>query len=368
MSGRDLLVDVEGTPIAGGGCGAAAARRGQGGRRAAPPVALRQLRGARAAQPAGGGQGPDRARQPRAAKPVAASTTARAPWSRWTRRSASWSGWSSSRGPRPAAWRPARSHSTCAPRWTPAIERLRARGSDREVRVTASGDPEVIGDRPLTRAGDHEPADERRSLLGSRTVRSRSRSTTATRRCCACAMPGRASPTTWPRCSSMSGSAPGVGWAWASSWSTPQCRRRVARVQLEERRPRASFVLRWPRGAAAGDWQRVEPEADQPRDAREPRPTDLLRLRDAVEPYPPNRRTRQLAEELGLPLEQLVRFDMNTLGGGPLAGGGRGAGRLRPRPPGRVRRPGVPPPAGRDPRRDRRAGASDHPRSRRRMS
>ncbi len=50
----------------------------------------------------------------------------------------------------------------------------------------------------------------------------------------------------------------------------------------------------------------------------EPRPTDLLRLRDAVEPYPAEPSDEQLAEELGLPPERVVRFDMNTLGGGPL--------------------------------------------------
>ena len=50
----------------------------------------------------------------------------------------------------------------------------------------------------------------------------------------------------------------------------------------------------------------------------DPRPTDLLRLRDAVEPYPAEPSDEQLAEELGLPPEQVVRFDMNTLGGGPL--------------------------------------------------
>ena len=49
-----------------------------------------------------------------------------------------------------------------------------------------------------------------------------------------------------------------------------------------------------------------------------PGPTDLLRLRDAVEPYPAEPSDEQLAEELGLPPEQVVRFDMNTLGGGPL--------------------------------------------------
>ena len=48
------------------------------------------------------------------------------------------------------------------------------------------------------------------------------------------------------------------------------------------------------------------------------RPTNLLRLPDAVEPYPAEPSDEQLAEELGLAPEHVVRFDMNTLGGGPL--------------------------------------------------
>ena len=48
------------------------------------------------------------------------------------------------------------------------------------------------------------------------------------------------------------------------------------------------------------------------------RPTDLLRLREAVAPYPSEPSDEQMAAELGIPLAQLVRFDMNTLGGGPL--------------------------------------------------
>jgi histidinol-phosphate aminotransferase len=47
-------------------------------------------------------------------------------------------------------------------------------------------------------------------------------------------------------------------------------------------------------------------------------PTDLLRLREAVAPYPAEPSDEQLAEELGLPAERVIRFDMNTLGGGPL--------------------------------------------------
>lgn len=41
-------------------------------------------------------------------------------------------------------------------------------------------------------------------------------------------------------------------------------------------------------------------------------------MRAAVEPYPAEHSDEQLAEELGLPPERVIRFDMNTLGGGPL--------------------------------------------------
>jgi histidinol-phosphate aminotransferase len=44
----------------------------------------------------------------------------------------------------------------------------------------------------------------------------------------------------------------------------------------------------------------------------------LLRLADEVDPYPSEPSDEALAAALGVPLHQLVRFDMNTLGGGPL--------------------------------------------------
>jgi histidinol-phosphate aminotransferase len=47
-------------------------------------------------------------------------------------------------------------------------------------------------------------------------------------------------------------------------------------------------------------------------------PTSLLRLRDAVDPYPMEPSDEELADSLGLPPDALLRFDMNTLGGGPL--------------------------------------------------
>ena len=49
-------------------------------------------------------------------------------------------------------------------------------------------------------------------------------------------------------------------------------------------------------------------------------PRRLLRLPPDVEPYPAEPSDEELAEELGLPAERVVRFDMNTLGGGPLPG------------------------------------------------
>ena len=46
----------------------------------------------------------------------------------------------------------------------------------------------------------------------------------------------------------------------------------------------------------------------------------LLRLADGVEPYPAEPSDEELARTLGLPPDRVVRFDMNTLGGGPLPG------------------------------------------------
>ncbi len=46
----------------------------------------------------------------------------------------------------------------------------------------------------------------------------------------------------------------------------------------------------------------------------------LLRLPGAIDPYPAEPSDADLAAQLGLPPEAIVRFDMNTLGGGPLPG------------------------------------------------
>ena len=49
-------------------------------------------------------------------------------------------------------------------------------------------------------------------------------------------------------------------------------------------------------------------------------PTSLLRLRDAVDPYPIEESDEEMAAALGLRVDEVLRFDMNTLGGGPLPG------------------------------------------------
>jgi histidinol dehydrogenase len=47
-------------------------------------------------------------------------------------------------------------------------------------------------------------------------------------------------------------------------------------------------------------------------------PVELLRRPDPVRPYPAEASDEELAEEAGVPLERLLRADMNTLAGGPL--------------------------------------------------
>jgi histidinol-phosphate aminotransferase len=49
-------------------------------------------------------------------------------------------------------------------------------------------------------------------------------------------------------------------------------------------------------------------------------PLRLLRHAGAIEPYPLEPSDAELAAQVGLPVEAIVRFDMNTLGGGPLPG------------------------------------------------
>lgn len=49
-------------------------------------------------------------------------------------------------------------------------------------------------------------------------------------------------------------------------------------------------------------------------------PLDLLRLRDAVEPYQLEPSDTDIARAAGIGVDQVIRFDLNTLGDGPLPG------------------------------------------------
>ena len=77
---------------------------------------------------------------------AAASTMGRGRWSRSTRQSASSSASSCSRGPEAAAWTPSQEPFDLREAVDAGVERLQAQGSEREVRVTAHGDPVVLGD------------------------------------------------------------------------------------------------------------------------------------------------------------------------------------------------------------------------------
>ena len=133
-----------------------------------------------------------------------------------------------------------------------AIERLRARGSEREVRVKANDPSEVIGDQPLTEqavtnllinADRYSQADAPIDLeiAGGQTAFVRVRD----------AGPGFPDDLTEDlfRERVTSGRGLGLGLYLVSA----AMRAQGGSVQLEERRPRASLVLRWQRGAPAGD-------------------------------------------------------------------------------------------------------------------
>ncbi|HEX6655283.1 MAG TPA: ATP-binding protein [Candidatus Limnocylindria bacterium] len=139
-----------------------------------------------------------------------------------------------------------------------AIERLRARGSEREVRVSANGNPRVIGDRPLTEQAitnllinadrysePDAPVDVDIDMGDMPLVRVRD------------AGPGfpddLADDLFKERVSS--GRGLGLGLFLVNAAMTAQ----GGSVQLEERRPQASLVLRWPRGASVGGGTMDEP-------------------------------------------------------------------------------------------------------------
>lgn len=132
------------------------------------------------------------------------------------------------------------------------IERLRARGSDREVRVTLNGDPTISGDRPLTeqaitnllinadRYSEAEmPIDVQIDTRRAPQVRVRD------------AGPGISDELADVIFRDRVASARGLGLGLFLVNAAMQAQ--GGSVQLEERRPRAAFVLRWPMGGAPGD-------------------------------------------------------------------------------------------------------------------
>ena len=323
-SGAGAAADVGARPAGGGRghapagrrCRPAAARRGQGGRRATPPVALRQLRGARAAQPAGGCQGADRARQPRPQErsrggpwgagvgigrrgdrdPGAARALSRAEAGRLDA------------GQEPFDLREAAAA---------GVERLRAQGSEREVRVAAHGEPVVLGDRGPDRAGDHQPADQCGPLLAARRGgrrRDRRPPRAATAR--ADAGPGIPDEVADVLFHERVGSGRGLGLGLFLVNAAMQAQ--GGSVRLEERRPRASFVLAWPP-------RRGDRRPQRSRASGRQRVTEAVRARPTYcgcatrsSRTRPNRRTISWRRSSACRAEQVVRFDMNTLGGGPL--------------------------------------------------
>ena len=132
-----------------------------------------------------------------------------------------------------------------------AVERLRARGSERKVRVSVSGDPQVIGDRPLTEQAitnlltnadrysePDAPLEVQIDTSEMPLIRVRD------------AGPGfpdeLAEDLFKERVSS--GRGLGLGLFLVNAAMSAQ----GGSVQLEQRRPQASLVLRWPRSAAVG--------------------------------------------------------------------------------------------------------------------
>jgi signal transduction histidine kinase len=139
------------------------------------------------------------------------------------------------------------------------IERLRARGSEREVRVSAVGDPLVIGDRQLTeqaitnlltnadRYSEPEaPVEIEIDVRGTPYLRVRDAGP---------GIPDEVADVLFRERVS-SGRGLGLGLFLVNAAMQAQ----GGSVQLEERRPRAAFVLHWPRGAAAGDGDGSEAE------------------------------------------------------------------------------------------------------------
>jgi signal transduction histidine kinase len=139
-----------------------------------------------------------------------------------------------------------------------AVERLRAQGSEREVRVAVRGEPVVIGDRGLTEQAitnlltnadrySQPEAPVELEIDGRDAPRLRVRD----------AGPGIPDEVADVLFLERVGSGRGLGLGLFLVNAAMQAQ--GGSVRLEERRPRAAFVLAWPRAAATGDGSDAEP-------------------------------------------------------------------------------------------------------------
>jgi len=137
------------------------------------------------------------------------------------------------------------------------IERLRAQGSEREVRVVAHGAPVVLGDRGLTEQAITNlltNADRYSQPDAAVDVEIDGREAPLLRvRDAGPGLPDEVAEVLF-RERVGSGRGLGLGLFLVNAAMEAQ----GGSVRLEERRPRASFVLAWPRGATAGDGSEAE--------------------------------------------------------------------------------------------------------------
>jgi signal transduction histidine kinase len=140
-----------------------------------------------------------------------------------------------------------------------AVERLRAQGSEREVRVVAHGEPVVLGDRGLTEQAITNlltNADRYSQPDAAVEVEIDGRDAPLLRvRDAGPGIPDEVADVLFRERVS-SGRGLGLGLFLVNA----AMRAQGGSVRLEERRPRAAFVLAWPRGASVGDGSEVEPE------------------------------------------------------------------------------------------------------------
>ena len=132
------------------------------------------------------------------------------------------------------------------------VERLRAQGSEREVRVVARGEPVVIGDRGLTeQAITNLLTNADRYSLPDEPVEIEIDGRDAPLLRVRDAGPGIPDEVADLLFRERVGSGRGLGLGLFLVNAAMQAQ--GGTVRLEERRPRAAFVLAWPRAAATGD-------------------------------------------------------------------------------------------------------------------